>query len=43
MECGVLATAREWHFKGDNMRDLFENIMYDGLSFLRAAELYLKI
>ena len=44
MECGVLATARERHFKADNMRDLFENInMDDVLSFLREAELYLKI
>ena len=38
MECGVLATARERHFKADNMRDLFENInMDDVLSFLREA------
>ena len=44
MECSVLATAREWHFKADNMRDLFENInMDDVLSLLREAELYLKI
>ena len=44
MECGVLATARERYFKADNMRDLFENInMDDVLSFLREAELYLKI
>ena len=43
MECGVLATAREQHFKVDNMRDLFENInMDDVLSFLREAELYQK-
>ena len=44
MEYGVLATTREWHFKADNMRDLFENIsMDDVLSFLIEAELYLKI
>ena len=34
MECGVLATARERHFKADNIRDVFENInMEDVLSF----------
>ena len=39
MECGVLATDRERHFKADDMRDLFENInMDDVLSFLREAE-----
>ena len=44
MEFGVLATARERHFKADNTRDLFENInMDDVLSFLREAKLYLKI
>ena len=44
MEFGVPSTARERHFKADNMRDLFENInMDDVLSFLREAELYLKI
>ena len=44
MECGILATARERHFKADNMRDLFENINMDDVhSFLREAELYLKI
>ena len=44
MKCAVLATARDGHFKTDNMRDLFENInMDDVLSFLREAELYLKI
>ena len=44
MECGVLATVRERHFKADNMKDLFENInMDDVLSFLKEAELYLNI
>ena len=44
MECCVLVTAREQHFKADNMRDMFENInMDDVLSFLREAGLYLKI
>ena len=44
MECDVLATTRERHFKADDMRDLFKNInMDDVLSFLREAELYLKI
>ena len=44
MECDILATAIERHFKVDNMRDLFENInMDDVLSFLREAKLHLKI
>ena len=39
MKCGVLATARERHFKADNMIDLFENInMDDVLSFFREAD-----
>ena len=43
VECSVLATAKERHFKADNIRDLFENINMDNvLSFLREAELYLK-
>ena len=44
MECGVLVTTSEWHFKADNVRNLFENInMDDVLSFLREGKLYLKI
>ena len=44
MECGVLATTREQHFKADNMRDLIKIVnMHDVQSFLREAELYLKI
>ena len=44
VECGALAITREWYFKTDNMRDMFENIhMDDVLSFLRNTGLYLKI
>ena len=43
-ESGALAITREWHFKTDDMRDMFENVhMDDVLSFLRDTGLYLKI
>lgn len=44
MECGALARTREWYFKIDNMRNMFENVdMGDVLSFLRETGLYPKI
>ena len=29
VECGALAIPREWHFKTDNMREMFENVHMD--------------
>ena len=37
MESGVLATARERHFKADNMRDQFENINMDDVFSFRVV------